>query len=116
MDELESFREQWRAEVSARAKGERGNKEPQSSTAGPSKSNRRPPAAPRIPTEKESKPSEDLEVEPQSYHDLGTSSGGVEHGESSKKEPHSALEHYEKAVERETQGSLGDSLDLYRKA
>ena len=32
------------------------------------------------------------------------------------REPESALEHYEKAVERETQGQLGDSLDLYRKA
>jgi F-box protein 9 len=32
------------------------------------------------------------------------------------REPRSALEHYEKAVERESQGSLGDSLNLYRKA
>lgn len=32
------------------------------------------------------------------------------------KEPESALEHYEKAVERESQGNLGDSLNLYRKA
>lgn len=30
--------------------------------------------------------------------------------------PASALEHYEKAVEKETQGSLGESLSLYRKA
>lgn len=30
--------------------------------------------------------------------------------------PESALEHYEKAVEKETQGSLGESLSLYRKA
>lgn len=32
------------------------------------------------------------------------------------KEPSSALEHFEKAVEKEEQGSLGDSLSLYRKA
>ena len=32
------------------------------------------------------------------------------------KEPRSALEHFEKAVEKEAEGSLGDSLDLYRKA
>ncbi|RQM08392.1 hypothetical protein DH86_00002632, partial [Scytalidium sp. 3C] len=32
------------------------------------------------------------------------------------REPRTALEHYEKAVERETLGSLGDSLSLYRKA
>ena len=33
-----------------------------------------------------------------------------------KKEPSSALEHYEQAVERESQGNLGDSLKHYRKA
>ncbi|OAA54336.1 f-box protein [Niveomyces insectorum RCEF 264] len=33
-----------------------------------------------------------------------------------KREPRSALEHYEKAVEREAQGTLGDSLRLYRTA
>ena len=31
-------------------------------------------------------------------------------------EPTNALDHYEKAVERETAGSLGDSVTLYRKA
>ena len=30
--------------------------------------------------------------------------------------PVSALDHYEKAVEREAAGNLGDSLHLYRKA
>jgi F-box protein 9 len=34
----------------------------------------------------------------------------------SSKEPTSALEHYEKAVEREDQGRQGESLSLYRKA
>jgi hypothetical protein len=37
-------------------------------------------------------------------------------GPSISTEPKSALEHYEKAVEKESQGSLGDSLNLYRKA
>ena len=32
------------------------------------------------------------------------------------KEPKSALEHFERAVERESQGNLGDSLSHYRKA
>ena len=32
------------------------------------------------------------------------------------KEPRSALEHYERAVEKEDQGNLGDSLSHYRKA
>lgn len=31
-------------------------------------------------------------------------------------EPESALEHFERAVEKEAEGSLGDSLQLYRKA
>lgn len=35
---------------------------------------------------------------------------------SNKREPHSALDHYELAVERESEGSLGDSLNHYRKA
>ena len=30
--------------------------------------------------------------------------------------PRSALEHYERAVEKESLGSLGESVDLYRKA
>lgn len=117
--ELESFRQQWKAEVLARAKAESANREAQPSAAGPSKITRRPPAAPRIPTEKESEEQE--LIEPQNYHALGRQGDvdGVEYGESfpsGGREPQSALEHYEKAVERETQGSLGDSLALYRKA
>jgi F-box protein 9 len=114
--ELESFRQKWRAEVSARSKPGGAHKESQASTSKPA---RRPPAAPRITTDKDVV--EEEYTEPQPYHDLGQSSGlgGIEDGESSKNdsaEPHSALEHYEKAVERESQGSLGDSLNLYRKA
>lgn len=117
--ELESFRQQWKAEVIAKAKAEGNNKEPQSSIAESSKTTRRPPAAPRIPTEKGSK-DEDI-IEPQIHHDLERSSGvdGPGDGESSTskgKQPQSALEHYERAVERESAGVLGDSLDLYRKA
>jgi F-box protein 9 len=117
--ELESFRQLWKAEVTARARAEGGNKEPQSSTAESSKTTRRPPAAPRIPTGKGSK--DDDTVEPQIYHDLGRSSGVDRAADgtgsmSGGKQPQSALEHYEKAVERESAGVLGDSLDLYRKA
>jgi len=113
--ELESFRQKWKEEVSARAKSAR-NKESTSSNDRPS---RRPPAAPWIPNDRVPSSTEDDErIEPQSLHNLeGPSGAGA--GESSKtgsREPRSALEHYEKAVERESQGSLGDSLDLYRKA
>ena len=119
--ELESFRQKWREEVSARSKTE-GKK---ASNAGPSTSSRRHQAAPRLATDRTVNLSEDYDVhlQPQASHSFDRASGspGDEHGESSKskigsREPQSALEHYEKAVERETQGSLGDSLDLYRKA
>ena len=118
--ELESFRQQWKAEVTARTKaGGPSNKGPQSSTAEASKTIRRPPAAPRIPTEKATK--DDDIKEPQVYHDLGGHSGldgggGVVESSSGAEQPQSALEHYERAVERENAGVLGDSLDLYRKA
>ena len=119
--ELESFRQKWREEVSQKSKGE-SSKAP---NAGSSRSTRRPQAAPRLATDKVVKPSagEDDHLEPQASHGLDGTSGGPGHafGESSNsrtanREPRSALEHYEKAVERETQGRLGDSLDLYRKA
>jgi F-box protein 9 len=114
--ELDSFRQQWRAEVTARARAEGVIKEPQSSTAESSKTTRRPPAAPRIPIEKVSK-EEDV-IEPQVYHETAESSSVADGAASTSggKQPQSALEHYEKAVERESAGVLGDSLDLYRKA
>jgi F-box protein 9 len=112
--ELESFRQQWKAEVSAKTKAE-SNKESSTSIAESSKTTSRPPAAPRIASYKPLDGHEN--IEPQSYHDLDGPSGinETEHTFSGK-EPKTALEHYEKAVERETQGSLGDSLNLYRKA
>jgi len=116
--ELESFREKWKEEVSARAKSAE-NKDSTSSNERPSKASRRPPAAPRIPNDRvPSSMEDDGRIEPQNLYNLEGPSA-AEAGESSKtgsREPRSALEHYEKAVERESQGSLGDSLDLYRKA
>jgi F-box protein 9 len=59
------------------------------------------------------------------YHDLGEKQHGRRLDETSaqtaaalaqSQEPTSALEHYEKAVEKESQGNLGDSVNLYRKA
>lgn len=147
--ELESFREQWRAEVRARHPTTAGGPaaaRPLSSSgpsatagstagAGPhdhhhhhfiAEHPRRPPA----PTKKPAVPLNQDEdyVQPVSFDETaeeGTVAGGIEHGGvgvigettvSSSKEPVSALEHYEKAVEREAAGSLGDSLRLYRKA
>ena len=119
--ELESFRQKWKEEVSAKSKVDSKH----ASNAGPSRSSRRPQAAPRLATDKAVKLGGDVDedLESRTSHGLdGASrdpSDGYEEGSSSKtgsREPRSALEHYEKAVERESQGSLGDSLSLYRKA
>jgi F-box protein 9 len=115
--ELESFRQQWKAEVSAKARND-GNK---GTNSGPSKQHRRP-AFNRLASAGPSRISDetdDREEPPRLTSFDGTSkTEGKEKNTQTEKsrEPQSALEHYEKAVERETQGSLGDSLDLYRKA
>ncbi len=110
--ELETFRQQWRAEVSARAQAE-----PNKATK--PKATRRPPPITSLSSSIALKPvkeDEDL-VEPQKAFSLDGSSSSEEHATSSSgNKPQSALDHYEKAVERESQGSLGESLDLYRKA
>lgn len=126
--ELESFREQWRAEVRAKMPGSRSDAQP--GPSGASAGSSQGPA--RATTEflrkpgKENKPLQDDggDVEPPTFDDepgpepAASSSMGhvIEPGERSRKEPVTALEHYEKAVEREIAGNLGDSLRLYRAA
>ncbi len=129
--ELENFRKQWQEEVTARSKGASSN--------GDFKDARQfnPPKGGIIKKQASKGPSSwsfaDLHkdeetwdgLQTHSYHDLenrddarrvGEESAGI-HPESHRaREPSSALEHYEKAVERETEGNLGDSLNLYRKA
>lgn len=63
------------------------------------------------------------EVEPRAYHDLPDKEelkklgvDGQNHDRNPYKEPSTALEHYERAVEKETQGNLGDSMRHYRRA
>ncbi|KAF4632960.1 hypothetical protein G7Y89_g5160 [Cudoniella acicularis] len=112
--ELEAFRRQWREEVSARSGSSK------STATDPSKGPRKPPPLPRSSNVKAPHESDEINdhVEPQSFPSLDVPRHDSVDGESSKssREPQSALEHYEKAVERENQGSLGDSLNLYRKA
>ncbi|RFU33763.1 hypothetical protein B7463_g2564, partial [Scytalidium lignicola] len=128
--ELESFRQQWRAEVSARSK------ETKSTASASSKPAQKPQSSAHlsIPRHKLSKApvvaqreedDHDYHVHTQSFDGAEGSggSGGVagtssqeEHEKTGSREPRSALEHYEKAVEKEALGSLGDSLALYRKA
>lgn len=115
--ELEQFRQQWRAEVSARTQNDtnKGSKT--------SKATRRPPPIASLSSSNVQHPPKIEEDEenhtPRVFADYDGAADIEAHGESSKtvdKEPQSALEHYEKAVERENQGNLGDSLNLYRKA
>jgi len=63
-------------------------------------------------------------VEPKAYHDLPDKDEvlrlgieGQDHDRAALfKEPSTALEHYERAVDKETTGQLGDSIAHYRKA
>jgi F-box protein 9 len=122
--ELENFRQKWREEVSARSKGKAPtpavssrNAQATSSKSHAAKANA-PETHARHQTVKEAD-----EVEPHSYPDLGSKQHGRRLDEPSPStaaatsdEPDSALDHYEQAVEKESQGALGDSVNLYRKA
>jgi F-box protein 9 len=123
--DLETFRQQWRAEVEGKNKVDGNTRK---SKPGSNKQHARRQAFDDLPSQKGSR-ADDHEghhesqnagrrlssnrrvVDPKLEND-----GGSSRQHSSTEEPKSALEHYEKAVERETQGKLGDSLDLYRKA
>ncbi|KAL9124650.1 MAG: hypothetical protein Q9217_006036 [Psora testacea] len=125
-EELEAFRRKWKKEVEART---------QASPSIPAKSTGQSSAQSVIGGELPSRaPSPQIvkrsgridctqdDTEGYEYHDLedkdGTRSLQVaeEVHPTNRREPSSALEHYERAVEREGEGSLGDSLNHYRKA
>lgn len=121
--ELEVFRQQWRDEVIARNRREDDNKDLReshrrrdnvpllsSSDAGPSTTARQKEAT-----------DYSEEVEPRTYHDLPDKEEqlklgveGQDHDRDVDREPKSALEHYERAVDKETRGQLGDSMRHYR--
>merc|ERR1712093_913485 len=108
--ELEQFRQQWRAEVSARTQTD-GSRDIKST-----KTTRRPPPITSLGSSRGVKPAhENEEEEPPTFHSLDGPREDAGYGESSEavaKEPESALEHYEQAVERETTGKLGESLSI----
>lgn len=133
--ELEHFRQQWRAEVQAKTQpSSSAGPSSSASSSQPSKGKAPLPHRPsharrkdresehRDGTEHAEKPEDASEPAPYQYPDLGEKRAGRRLDESSppaaalSSEPTSALEHYEQAVEKESQGSLGDSLSLYRKA
>jgi hypothetical protein len=121
--ELEQFRQQWREEVSARNKKPTSSNEAikaQEKAAQPVK--KRPVQAATASTAKRKDVDYSEELEPRAYHDLPDkedqlklSVEGQAHDRNDAfREPESALEHYERAVERETQGNLGESMKHYR--
>lgn len=116
--ELESFRRQWREEVAHRS----NHSQPE-----PSQSTPAAPSGPRFPpTRHEASNREEEEDAGITYDqsEIGQRVGQLQLGsvdddafqKGPQKEPSSALEHFERAVQREEEGSLGDSLQLYRKA
>ena len=119
--ELEDFRRQWHEEVSSRSKrGGRAQTEAIPSPV-PVKQNlltRSPAFSP--------KPQEEIEyINEEQFRDPKkldrVTKAGLEDEDFrteniAGREPQSALEHYEKAQEQESQGRLGDSVNLYRKA
>ncbi len=125
--ELDRFRREWKQEVSAQNKLknkpterlDRTGNQPSSSKQNVSK--RTGPSFARSQHSGDTLDASD-EVDLQSHHDLEEKETGRklwddQHGQSGKqREPRTALEHYEQAVEKEGQGSLGDSVRLYRKA
>lgn len=123
--ELEAFRRQWREEVSARNKksDEPAKKGPQSPKKERQKSDAVRGAVIPGPSTARRKDDYSEELEPRTYHDLPDKEQqlrlGVE-GENLDrdlfKEPSSALEHYERAVDKETQGHLSESMRHYRRA
>lgn len=120
--ELESFRQKWREEVSAKAKGKAlaPAVPAKTSHASSSKSHFSKTNAPEVPSHARQQSVEEVDGLASVYQHLGEKQHGRRLDETSpppvSKESSSALEHYEKAVEKEDQGSLGDSVGLYRKA
>ncbi|KAJ5964046.1 uncharacterized protein N7479_003922 [Penicillium vulpinum] len=119
-DELESFRQQWREEVTRRSRPKAAPPASPTPTA--------PPPARLPPTRHEASHRKEVEEEgpPLASFDpdelaqqIGALNIKPTEDDFSRRdvaEPTSALEHYERAVEKEAEGNLGDSLSHYRKA
>ncbi|KAL9613374.1 MAG: hypothetical protein Q9167_002077 [Letrouitia subvulpina] len=124
---LENFREEWRKEVTARSKTKVSNHSNTDPTADNLTSKEGDQIIQRSrPSCRVSQEEDFLDsVTNQAYHDLedreetlrlGSENSNISLRSETQKEPRSALEHYEKAIEKEDQGRMGDSLNLYRKA
>lgn len=124
--ELEAFRARWREEVARKSKkpGE-ASSNPQSRPSKPPQRRNVPPApssaGPSLAKQPDTNDHDDFVPRP--YHDLPDKEESLKLGQDGQpneryvtKEPTSALEHYERAVEKETQGNLQLSMQHYRKA
>ena len=134
--ELESFRRQWREEVSRRTGKGRLETAPQTRAPAPAPTPATSTSTARLsqfpPTRHEAfdRKEEDEEEENEAATtanqeeiiqqvgqlSLGAADEDASNPQGPEKEPRSAVEHFEKAVQKEEEGSLGDSLHLYRKA
>ncbi len=129
---LEQFRRQWREEVSARSKT---GKKWQSSDYGSAQTGhsesldvpKLPGPLPESQPEADRREAEYLEKHLSQEDDRFKLADRLdrltvgnpdedEFSSTTREQPRSALEHYERAVEKESQGKLGDSLSHYRKA
>jgi hypothetical protein len=128
--ELEAFRRRWREEVQSRNKNPQTPQSPERVKPHPRRKSTVQSSKPAVHASSSSaKKADDVDYDhfvPQPYHDLPNKEeafrlGAEGQGQEQERakalhEPSSALEHYEKAVEKETHGQLGDSLNHYRKA
>lgn len=127
LEELEKFRREWRAEVNARSK------RPQDGSSSQQNARRTSDSRPERPINRPPirHPTADIKQDDSEAEEAGGNSsapfdrtdglkystfGDGEPTSSARKEPETALEHFERAVEKEGEGSLGDSLAHYRKA
>lgn len=113
--ELDSFRRQWKEEVSSKARAAQSEAKPIGSA---SSTNENASQTSQVKTTSQPK----LRRLSSTTKDKGKATyipedDDIEHFRRKPDvPPTSALEHYERAVEEETQGSLGESLKYYRKA
>ena len=130
--DLENFRKQWKEEVTRSRGAPTSLDSKPTRPPGPAKASSH--SSQTYPTTALPAPSEILKGDEEEYindldaqdcRDVETNRNTRPSGEDveathpdniGSREPRSALEHYEKAAERETDGNLGDSLNLYRKA
>lgn len=122
--ELEQFRRRWKDEVSARSRPDKGSSAKEKlkdvcSSQRPPRPTKIPPAHHPTASISQDDQSDDDEVDIELSVGLQKTTLGEEDAwlrRTAAREPKSAIEHYEKAVEKEVQGKLGDSLSHYRKA